>query len=134
MLLELKQKNPDVLHIRHMNENILRFSIRKFAMITGLKCNENANDFTYSDLTPSRLIQKYFPDAYHGINKGRLVQRFLLENWDTVQDAVQMTIMYFIHTFMFFQTIETSIPTDHFRIVEDERYVNFPWEKRHLIN
>ncbi|KAG5601195.1 hypothetical protein H5410_032565 [Solanum commersonii] len=34
-LLEINQDNNNELHIRHANENILRFTIKEFAIITG---------------------------------------------------------------------------------------------------
>ncbi|KAG5620021.1 hypothetical protein H5410_005239, partial [Solanum commersonii] len=41
LLLELEQDNTNVLHIRHDNGSILHFTIREFALITGLKSKGN---------------------------------------------------------------------------------------------
>ncbi|KAK6803223.1 hypothetical protein RDI58_001007 [Solanum bulbocastanum] len=78
---QIEQDNSNELHIRHVNGNILRFTIQEFAIITRLKCTENPNDFQYPDSFKSRLIQRYFPDLVKFINvsKGRLVQLFLLD-------------------------------------------------------
>ncbi|KAK6786986.1 hypothetical protein RDI58_015511 [Solanum bulbocastanum] len=83
LLLEINQDNSNELHIRHANENILRFTIKEFAIITGLKCTENPNDFQYPNSSKSSLIQKYFPDLVksNSVSKGQLVQRFLQGNW-----------------------------------------------------
>ncbi|KAG5587451.1 hypothetical protein H5410_047885 [Solanum commersonii] len=75
------QGNCNELHIRHANENILRFTIKEFAIITGLKCTENPNDFQYSNTSKRNLIQRYFPDLVNSnsVGKGRLVHHFLQE-------------------------------------------------------
>ncbi|KAG5600831.1 hypothetical protein H5410_032201 [Solanum commersonii] len=47
-LLEVEHDNLDKeIHIRPAKGNVLQFSIRKFAIITGLKCTGNVKDFTY---------------------------------------------------------------------------------------
>ncbi|KAG5585406.1 hypothetical protein H5410_045840 [Solanum commersonii] len=114
MLLELKQDNTKVLHIRHANESILNFGIKKFSLITSLKCKCNTKDFAYPESTPCRLFQKYFPDAVNSISKSRLVQRFLMGNWENNQDALHMAILYFVHTFILSQTGDSSISIDEF--------------------
>jgi len=127
LLLELEQDNIDELHIRHASRNILHFTIKEFAIITGLKCTRNVNEFKYPDSTHSRLIQRYFPDSQNVVNKGRLVQRFRMGQWENSQDALEMAILYFIHTFVFSQLGDANIPIHHFYMVEDGRYQQFPW-------
>ncbi|WMV30461.1 hypothetical protein MTR67_023846 [Solanum verrucosum] len=127
LLLELQQDNTNVLHIRHANMSVLQFSIKDFSIITGLKCKSNVKDLTYSEFTSSQLLQMYFPDATINLIKSRLVQRFLMGNYETTQDAVQIAIIYFVHTFILCQLGETSIPIDEFLMVEDGRYQLYPW-------
>lgn len=40
-----------------------------------------------------------------------------------------MAIIYFIHTFVFSQTGDSTIFADDFRMVKDGSYVNFSWGK-----
>ncbi|KAG5600749.1 hypothetical protein H5410_032119, partial [Solanum commersonii] len=127
LLLELEQDNIDELHIRHASGNILHFTIKEFAIITGLKCTGNVDEFRYPDSTHSRLIQRYFPESNDSVNKGHLVQRFLMGEWENYQDAVEMAILYFIHTFVFSQLGDTNIPIHHFFMVEDGRYQKYSW-------
>ncbi|KAH0722903.1 hypothetical protein KY290_005568 [Solanum tuberosum] len=115
LLLELEQDNIDELHIRHASGNILHFTIKEFAIITGLKCTGNVNEFKYPDSTHSRLIQRYFPDSQNVVNKGRLVQRFRMGQWENSQDALEMAILYFIHTFVFSQLGDANIPIHDLR-------------------
>ncbi|KAH0718135.1 hypothetical protein KY285_014166 [Solanum tuberosum] len=127
LLLEVQHENKDFMHVRHANGTILQFNIKDFAIVTGLKCKGNVKNFSYPESTTSRLLQRYFPDATAGITKSRLIQRFQMGNWETTQDAVQMTILYFVHTFMLCQLGKTSIRIEEFLMVEDGRYELYPW-------
>ncbi|KAG5570104.1 hypothetical protein H5410_059870 [Solanum commersonii] len=127
-LLEVEHDNLDKeIHIRHAKRNVLQFSIREFAIITGLKCTGNVKDFTYSISKISRLVQRYFPGPNYNVTKGRLVDRFELGIWDSSDDALQMTILYFIHTFVFSQLGDAPIPIEDFFMVEDGSYKQFLW-------
>ncbi|KAK4736954.1 hypothetical protein R3W88_000651 [Solanum pinnatisectum] len=108
---EFKLSIGDVGIKLHANGSILHFTIKEFTLITGLKCKGNIKDFTYPESTPSRLFQRYFPDA----------------NTRNSQDALQMTIMYFVHTFILTQLGESSISIDEFLMVEDGMYQSYPW-------
>ncbi|KAG5599957.1 hypothetical protein H5410_031327 [Solanum commersonii] len=114
LLLELQQDNTKLLHIRQANGSVLQFSIKDFSIITGLRCKGNVKDFTYPESTPSRLLQRYFLDATISLIKNHFVQCFLMGNWETTEDGIQMAILYFVHTFIFYQLGETSIPVDEF--------------------
>ncbi|XP_055814120.1 uncharacterized protein LOC129883489 [Solanum dulcamara] len=129
LLLEVDQKNKEELHIRHVQGNILQFTINDFAIITGLRCTGNMNDFKYSDDQASRLLSLYFPGAKNRVNKARFVERFLVGGWKTNEDAVQMAILYFIHTFVFSQLGDAPISVDDFKMVEDGSYEQYPWGK-----
>ncbi|KAL3325350.1 hypothetical protein AABB24_039110 [Solanum stoloniferum] len=127
-LLEVEHDNLDKeIHIRHAKGNVLQFSIREFAIITGLKCTGNVKDFTYPISKISRLVQRYFPGPNYNVTKGRLVDRFELGIWDNSDDALQMAILYFIHTFVFSQLGDAPISIEDFFMVEDGSYKQFPW-------
>ncbi|KAH0701486.1 hypothetical protein KY285_015764 [Solanum tuberosum] len=121
LLLEVQHENKDLLHVRHANGTVLQFSIKDFAIVTGLKCKGNVKDFSYPESTTSRLLQRYFPDVTAGITKSRLIQRFQMGNWETTQDVVHMAILYFAHSLMLCQLGETSIQIKEFLMVEDSR-------------
>ncbi|KAG5570569.1 hypothetical protein H5410_060335, partial [Solanum commersonii] len=122
--------NSKVLHIRHANGVILKFGIKEFAIIIGLKCKGNTKEFEYPESTPCRLFQKYFPGAVKSVSKNHLVQRFLMGNWENNQDALQMAILYFLHTFILAQTGDSSISVNEFLMVEDGRYQDFNISKQ----
>ncbi|KAH0728500.1 hypothetical protein KY284_004365 [Solanum tuberosum] len=48
-------------------------------------------------------------------------------NWKNNQDALQMAILYFLHTFILAQTGDSSISVNEFLMVEDGRYQVYPW-------
>ncbi|KAH0776307.1 hypothetical protein KY290_007718 [Solanum tuberosum] len=50
--------------------------------------------------------------------------------WDNINDALQMAIMYFIHTFVLSQLGTAAIPIEDFSMLEDGRYQQFPWGQR----
>ncbi|KAH0761634.1 hypothetical protein KY290_017707 [Solanum tuberosum] len=75
LLLEVQHENKDLLHVRHANETVLQFSIKDFAIVTGLKCKGNVKDFSYPGSTTSRLLQRYFPDATADFNLSKQMYR-----------------------------------------------------------
>ncbi|KAF3678321.1 hypothetical protein FXO37_04434 [Capsicum annuum] len=108
---------------------MLRFSINEFALITGLNCFENVADFKYEDSSTSRLMKRYFPQSTNGVDKEALVERFLKENFENKEKALQMAILYSIHTFIYSQLNASPAPFSDFKMVENEKYQFFPWGK-----
>ncbi|KAG5622911.1 hypothetical protein H5410_008129 [Solanum commersonii] len=73
LLLGVQHENKDLLHVRHANGIVLQFSIKDFAIVTGLKCKENVKDFSYPESTMSRLLQRYFPNATADLDTDRII-------------------------------------------------------------
>ncbi|KAH0666449.1 hypothetical protein KY285_027655 [Solanum tuberosum] len=48
-------------------------------------------------------------------------------NWENNQDALQMAILYFLHTFILAQTGDSSMSGNEFLMVEDGRYQVYLW-------
>ncbi|KAM3323671.1 hypothetical protein P3S67_004822 [Capsicum chacoense] len=59
MSLELKTSSTHDIMLR-FNKNMLRFSLRNFAIISGLNCVAFKGDFVFDTSVPNRLIQTYF--------------------------------------------------------------------------
>ncbi|PHU14857.1 hypothetical protein BC332_16062 [Capsicum chinense] len=119
-MLEIEQDNPNEIHI-YVQGTILKFSILEFAIISELKCTENIEDHLYTESSKSVLMAKYFPDARNSVKKMIFVQRFKLENFDNNTDALNMSILYFILTFVYSQIHDTTIRRYDFVMVADER-------------
>ncbi|KAH0714804.1 hypothetical protein KY284_007709 [Solanum tuberosum] len=100
MTLEIDQENKDEFWLRANGSN-LRFTIPEFALITGLKCNGNEEDFVVDVTSNNRLLVDYF---YGGKNvkKEHLIKCFDDKRWgNNDEDAVKISILNFIHSFIF---------------------------------
>ncbi|PHU13834.1 hypothetical protein BC332_15039 [Capsicum chinense] len=122
LMLEIEQPNQEKMHVC-VKGNILRFSIYEFALMTGLKCFGNVEDFKHDDFSPSMLMRRYFPQSTNGVDKEALVKRFLKDNFKTIEDALQMAILYFRYS----QLNASPILFFDFKMVEDRKYKFFPW-------
>ncbi|KAF3613387.1 hypothetical protein FXO37_36403 [Capsicum annuum] len=124
--LEIEQPNQEEIHVFFKGQ-ILRFSIYKFALITGLNNFGNVDDFKYEKFSPSRLMRRYFPQSTNVVDKEALVD--LKENFENKEDSLHMIILYFIHTFIYSQLNASPISFSYFIMVEDGKYEFFPWGK-----
>lgn len=48
-------------------------------------------------------------------------------NWRTIIDALQISILFFIHTFVLSTLDNTTISIVDFLMVEDDGYQDYPW-------
>ncbi|XP_016567625.1 uncharacterized protein LOC107865954 [Capsicum annuum] len=128
LMLEIQQDNKDELHVWVQGE-ILKFTMLEFAIISGLKCTGNIDDYMYTSSSKLALMSRYFSDNKGAITRSKLITRVQNENFDNAEDALNLAILFFVHTFMFSQHKEAPISVAHFQIVEDGRYIHFPWEK-----
>uniref|UniRef100_M1DFZ7 Ulp1 protease family, C-terminal catalytic domain containing protein n=1 Tax=Solanum tuberosum TaxID=4113 RepID=M1DFZ7_SOLTU len=111
----------------HVNGTTLRFTIRDFAIISGLKCSDNENDFVFNTEEPNRIILQYF-GVEKSITKKQLVDNFSNKVWGDV--AVKFAILFYIHSFILYEepTI-TVIDRKDFDLVKSGRYIDYPWDK-----
>ncbi|KAF3643897.1 hypothetical protein FXO37_21724 [Capsicum annuum] len=128
LMLEIEQSNQEETHV-FVKGQILRFSINEFALIIGLNCFGNVDDFKYEDFSLSRLMKRYFLQSINGVDKEALVEHFLKENFENKEDALQMAIRYFIHTFIYSQLNASPVPFFDFKMIEDGKYQFFPWDE-----
>ncbi|PHT80305.1 hypothetical protein T459_18357 [Capsicum annuum] len=119
LMLEIQHDNKDELHVR-VQGKILKFIMLKFAIITGLKCTCNIDDYMYTSSSKSVLMSRYFFDNKEAITRSKLITRVQIGNFDNAEDALNLAILFFIQTFMFSQHKEAPISVAHFQIVEDE--------------
>ncbi|PHT44415.1 hypothetical protein CQW23_13573 [Capsicum baccatum] len=117
-MLELEQGDPDEIPV-YLQGTILKFTISEFALISGLKCNGNIEEHLYTRSSKSVLMAKYFSSSKHTVKKFTFVQRFKEGNFDNNTDALNLSILYFIHTFWFSQVRDTTISRSDFVMVED---------------
>ncbi|XP_075109157.1 uncharacterized protein LOC142180951 [Nicotiana tabacum] len=128
MALQL-EGTPNVVFPIHVNGTSLHFTLREFALVTGLKCVGNDANFEFSERVPNRLIETYFGGA-NLVKKKHLMKCFADKNWclDNDGDALKICLLYFIHTFIFSsEKNSTTIPRLHFDLVESGRYSEYHW-------
>ncbi|KAM3323937.1 hypothetical protein P3S67_005088 [Capsicum chacoense] len=125
LMLECKQDNQNEFHI-YVKGTILKFTIFEFALISGLNCTSNIEHFQYPTSDDSVLLTKYFSVAKNGIFKKKFIERYKMGNFDNDQDALQMTILFFIHTFLLTETDDATVSYIEFNMVADGRYEQYP--------
>ncbi|KAG5604167.1 hypothetical protein H5410_025659 [Solanum commersonii] len=51
------------------------------------------------------------------------------KHWTTDQDAIKISILHFINTFLLCDLLENKVPNWHFEVVESGEYETYPWGK-----
>ncbi|WMV27885.1 hypothetical protein MTR67_021270 [Solanum verrucosum] len=129
-LREIEGSSKDAILI-HVNDTTLRFTIRDFAIISGLKCSDNEKDFVFNTEEPNIIILQYF-GVEKAITKSQLVEKF--DNkvcGDNDDNAVKFAILFYIHSFILFEEpTNTVIDRKDFDLVESGRYIDYPWGKK----
>ncbi|PHT61227.1 hypothetical protein T459_34927 [Capsicum annuum] len=127
MSLETKESTANAIVIRAKGTN-LHFNPREFAVVTGLNCVSNKDDFVFDEDLLNRLIEDYFGGAKY-IQKRELFAAFSGKLWgkDNDEDAVKFANLYFIHAFLLSVVDTAVIPRLHFDLVESGRYSDYPW-------
>ncbi|XP_070042159.1 uncharacterized protein [Nicotiana tomentosiformis] len=130
MVLQLEESHDDSFSL-YVNGTKLVFLIREFAVVTGLNCVSDTEDFRFNTKKPNRIVETYFGGAKN-VKKKDLVKCFDDKNWgyDNDRDAIKIALLYFIHTFILSSEKNcTTIPRLHFDLVESGRYSDYPWGK-----
>ncbi|XP_070009978.1 uncharacterized protein [Nicotiana sylvestris] len=127
MSRELVQDSEDEFYVK-INHSTLCFGIREFAIISGLRCVGEVNDEgTYSG--SNRLKEAYFPDRDR-VSKDDLIDCFMEKRWQSDNDALKISLLYFIYTFLFFTISKRSFVSNRdFFLIESGEYEQFPWGK-----
>ncbi|XP_075096281.1 uncharacterized protein LOC107793773 [Nicotiana tabacum] len=120
---------PNNVFAVYVNGTKLHFTLREFALVTGLKCVGKDEDFEFSETPPNRLIATYFGSS-NIVKKKHLRQCFNDKAWgpDNDEDALKISLLYFIHTFIFSsEKNSATIPRLDFDLVESGRYSEYHW-------
>uniref|UniRef100_M1DIW9 Ulp1 protease family, C-terminal catalytic domain containing protein n=1 Tax=Solanum tuberosum TaxID=4113 RepID=M1DIW9_SOLTU len=125
LLLETENVRDDIFIVK-INVTVLRFEIKEFAAVTGLKCGL-LNDFVSDPSIPNRLIQKYFGEMTK-VPKLDFLNKFKEASFFEPEDRFKIGVQYFISTFLTgSEASKKTIPKLYFDLVESGQYVNFPW-------
>ncbi|PHU30052.1 hypothetical protein BC332_02145 [Capsicum chinense] len=85
----LPKDNKDELHV-WVQGKILKFTMLEFAIITGLKCAGNIDDYMYTSSSKSELKSKYFSDNKGAITRSKLITRMKMKKFDNAEDALNL--------------------------------------------
>uniref|UniRef100_M1AKV4 Ulp1 protease family, C-terminal catalytic domain containing protein n=1 Tax=Solanum tuberosum TaxID=4113 RepID=M1AKV4_SOLTU len=126
LMMEVVQENTDEIWLL-VNGSLIHFGLGEFAIMTGLKCNgvenENCNSWEKNN-----LIDRCF-DGIKKITAQTIADFFEGKRWTTDQDAVKISILHFINTFLLCDLPENKVPNWHFEVVESGEYETYPWGK-----
>ncbi|KAF3649636.1 hypothetical protein FXO37_18889 [Capsicum annuum] len=128
LMLEIEQDNPDEIHV-YMQEITLKFTIIEYAIISDLKYSGNIEEHLFSVTSKSALMMKYFSGSKGSVKRSLFIERFKMGNFENNSDVLNMSIIYFIHTFLYSQVCDSTISKSNFVMVENGSYEQFPWEK-----
>ncbi|PHU27223.1 hypothetical protein BC332_05555 [Capsicum chinense] len=127
MSLETRKSSISAIVIRAKG-TILHFTIREFALVTGLNCATNKDEFVFDEERPNRIIDQYF-DGESFVQKKDLFAVVYDKIWgnDNDKDALKFANLYFIHALLLSSVDTVAIPRLHFDLVESGRYSDYPW-------
>ncbi|KAF3667603.1 hypothetical protein FXO38_08509 [Capsicum annuum] len=127
MSLETRESSTSAIVIQSKG-TILHFTIREFALVTGLNCATNKDEFVFDEKRPNRIIDQYF-DGESFVQKKDLYAAVSDKIWgnDNDEDALKFANLYFIHAFLLSPVDTVAIPRLHFDLVESGRYSDYPW-------
>ena len=130
MALELNCSSRQAFVMR-VNGSTLRFTLREFALISGLNCVNEETDFIFDQSEPNSFMEKYF-EGVKLIRKIDIMRSFHRKVWgENDQDGLKFAILYFIQTVIFSGERATKkVPRLYFDLVESGRYNQFPWGKK----
>ncbi|OIT21275.1 hypothetical protein A4A49_56204, partial [Nicotiana attenuata] len=130
MVLQLEGTDDDSFSI-YVNGTTLSFSIREFALVTGLNYVGDPENFQFNPKVRNRIVDTYFGGAKN-VKKRVLLKCFDDKDWgyDNDGDSIKIVVLYFIHTFIFSTEKNAfAIPRKYFDLIESGRYSNYPWGK-----
>ncbi|KAM3304979.1 putative protein isoform X1 [Capsicum chacoense] len=124
MSLETRESSTSAIVIRAKG-TILH---REFALVTGLNCATNKDEFVFDKERPNRIIDQYF-DGESFVQKKDIFAAVSDKIWGNAndEDALKFANLYFIHAFLLSSVDTVVIPCLHFDLVESGRYSNYPW-------
>ncbi|WMV14662.1 hypothetical protein MTR67_008047, partial [Solanum verrucosum] len=125
LLVETKNDRDDMFIVNE-NDTELKFGIREFVVITGLKCGLDSDFYSDPD-SPNRLLAQYFPGIKQ-VRKSEFINAFNAKDFIEPGDVFKMALVYFIETFLL--SVEPNnnfVSKLHFDLVETGEYKDYPW-------
>ena len=127
---ELNQPNPEVLWFQ-IGIKRRWFSIAEFALITGLRCVSDLDKNMFKTSNDS-FMDLYFKD-YEKLTKVDLETVFLLSQFKSDEDTVNMVALYFINNYLSSRTRESELVMLMYRCMPVVLLMNIHGDDLYLI-
>ncbi|GMN21731.1 hypothetical protein TIFTF001_040097 [Ficus carica] len=106
-----------------LGEDLVRFSINEFCLITGLNCVGS----THLPVVESRLMSKYFPDV-RGVTREYLELQMSNSKFDNDDDAVKLSLLYIVFSIPLSNASSVKIDPKYFALADNlDAFNKFPW-------
>ncbi|PHU17595.1 hypothetical protein BC332_13290 [Capsicum chinense] len=127
MSLETTESSTSDIVIRAKGTT-LHFSLREFAVVTGLNCHSNRDVFGFDKDLLNKMIDQYFGGSMF-VQKKELFDAVSGKIWgeENDEDAFKFANLYFILGFFMSSVDTVNIPRLHFDLVGSDRYRDYPW-------
>ncbi|GMN19823.1 hypothetical protein TIFTF001_039905 [Ficus carica] len=106
-----------------LGEDLVRFSINEFCLITGLNCVGS----THLPVVESRLMSRYFSDV-RGVTREYLELQMSNSKFDNDDDAVKLSLLYIVFSIPLSNASSVKIDPKYFALADNlDAFNEFPW-------
>ncbi|GMN18764.1 hypothetical protein TIFTF001_050843 [Ficus carica] len=106
-----------------LGEDLVRFSINEFCLITGLNCVGS----THLPVVESRLMSRYFSNV-RGVTRENLELQMSNSKFDNDADAVKLSLLYIVFCIPLSNASSVKIDPKYFALADNlDAFNEFPW-------
>lgn len=106
-----------------LGEDLVRFSINEFCLITGLNCVGS----THLPVVESRLMSRYFSNV-RGVTRENLELQMSNSKFDNDDDAVKLSLLYIVFCIPLSNASSVKIDPKYFALADNlDAFNEFPW-------
>ncbi|GMN22182.1 hypothetical protein TIFTF001_040198 [Ficus carica] len=106
-----------------LGEDLVRFSINEFCLITGLNCVGS----THLPVVESRLMSRYFSDV-RGVTREYLELQMSNSKFDNDDDAVKLSLLYIVFSIPLSNASSVKIDPKYFALADNlDAFNEFSW-------
>uniref|UniRef100_A0A9I9E5G9 DUF1985 domain-containing protein n=1 Tax=Cucumis melo TaxID=3656 RepID=A0A9I9E5G9_CUCME len=106
---------------------VMRFGLREFALITGLKCHE-IPDINHEDMKGGGRLKWVYFENLKIVTRQYLNVMFNISTAGTDDDRIKMAKLYFLESFLIPNPKCLSVEWDHIIMVDDDEvFDGYPW-------
>ncbi|KAA0067175.1 protein Ycf2-like [Cucumis melo var. makuwa] len=120
--------NPEKSELQFLiGGRVLRFGLREFALITGLRCHE-IPDINHEDIKGGGRLKGVYFENLKTVMRQYLNVMFNISTAGTDDDRIKMAKLYFLESFLIPKQECLSVDWDHIIMVDDDEvFDGYPW-------